>query len=295
MSLTLPLDRANVFGRERLSQLFEGELPDGSPSSDVVGSWYQDVVEEMVAIIHAQWMRENTPGAVQGFFLSGPPGVGKTTLAKRVTHGLLRKGDEVGDDTDVHLGIIDGSEIARAKYGESELRVRDIFVGAQAEMENSGSRIVLLFDDVDAVLMARGSEHAKEWHFSQDSVFFHLVDDLDTSRVMLFLTTNRPDLVDDAVRDRFLQYHVDYPEPEVLRAAALQLARVRELSERAEQRLVSSLDALASSSRLRSFRDARRLVLQQEIAEILGKPSKAVFLDGESPGMSGVTDGVDGE
>ena len=75
---------------------------------------------------------------------------------------------------------------------------------------------MLLFDDVESILMARGNEHAKEWHFSQDSVFFHAVDDLDTSRAILVLTTNRPDLVDDAIRDRFMAYAIDYPDVELL-------------------------------------------------------------------------------
>ena len=75
---------------------------------------------------------------------------------------------------------------------------------------------MLLFDDVESIFMARGSQHAKEWHFSQDSVFFHSIDELDTSRSTIVLTSNRPDLVDDAIRDRFLSYVVDYPDLETL-------------------------------------------------------------------------------
>ena len=83
---------------------------------------------------------------------------------------------------------------------------------------------MILFDDVESIFMARGSQHAKEWHFSQDSVFFHAVDELDTSRAVVVLTTNRPDLVDDAIRDRFLTYRVDYPDAETLVQVALKLA-----------------------------------------------------------------------
>lgn len=281
-NLTIPLDRSNLFDRERLAATF-GAGPGGVLTNDVVGKWHRDLLEELVAIVSAQWAMDR-PGPVQGFFLSGPPGVGKTTLAKRLAYGLIERADQAGDPTDVHLGIVDGAEIARAKYGESELRLRDILVGAQAALDIAGSRIVLLFDDVDALLMARGSQHAKEWHFSQDSVFFHQVDELDTRRVVLVLTTNRLDLVDAAVRDRFLQYEVGYPTAEALREAALQLARNRQLPEATQARLARRIDVLSGSEGLRTFRDARRLVMQEEITDVLGRPSRALgqlLADGE--------------
>jgi hypothetical protein len=87
---------------------------------------------------------------------------------------------------------------------------------ARSGFTAAGQRSVLLFDDVESIFMARGSQHAKEWHFSQDSVFFHSIDDLDTSRSVIVLTSNRPDLIDDAIRDRFLSYVIDYPDLETL-------------------------------------------------------------------------------
>ena len=84
------------------------------------------------------------------------------------------------------------------------------------------------FDDVDSIFMARGSQHAKEWHFSQDSVFFHSIDELDTSRSTIVLTSNRPDLIDSAIQDRFMSYLIDYPDLETLLAVLVtdQLGRL---------------------------------------------------------------------
>ena len=109
----------------------------------------------------------------------------------------LRFGDssDMGQEGEVVLALIDGGELARSRYGESEQRIREVFNRAQKGFNKPGQRSVILFDDVESILMARGSGNAKEWHFSQDSVFFHSVDELDTSRTVLFLTSNRPDLV----------------------------------------------------------------------------------------------------
>ena len=64
-------------------------------------------------------------------------------------------------------------------------------------------RTVLLFDDVESLFMARSASAAKEWHFSQNSVLFHSLDELDTSHTAVVLTTNRFDLLDEAVRARY--------------------------------------------------------------------------------------------
>jgi AAA+ superfamily predicted ATPase len=117
--------------------------------------------------------------------------------------------------------------------------------------------------------MARGSEHVKEWHFSQDSVFFHAVDELDTSRAVVVLTTNRPDLVDDAIRDRFLEYRIDYPDADILIEVALNLAEAQQFTADQLARLASRLRAAAGAGDIKSLRDAQRFVVRQYVQEIL--------------------------
>src|SRR6185295_19403807 len=112
--------------------------------------------------------------------------------------------------------------------------IRDIFMHAKAGFTAQRQRSVLLFDDVESIFMARGSGHAKEWHFSQDSVFFHSVDELDTSRTVIVLTSNRPDLVDEAILDRFLGY--EFPAPNVELMVELSLRRAEEQHLDAERR-----------------------------------------------------------
>ena len=210
------LSAGNVISFDKLSLLFGGTDDEGVVrGSEMVGDRYQDLLQEIAAIAEYQWRSGTTRGLVKGFMLSGPPGTGKTTLAKRLAYELGRR-FEAEDEPPVALAFIDGGEISRSRYGESEERIRDIFLHARSGFTAQGQRSVLLFDDVESIFMARGSQHAKEWHFSQDSVFFHSIDDLDTSRATIVLTSNRPDLIDEAIRDRFLSYVVDYPDLDTL-------------------------------------------------------------------------------
>jgi AAA+ superfamily predicted ATPase len=128
---------------------------------------------------------------------------------------------------------------------------------------------VLLFDDVESILMARGSDQAKEWHFSQDSVFFHAVDDLDTSRAIVVLTTNRPDLVDDAIRDRFLEYTVGYPDVTLLTELAATLAGRQQFGRQHAAALDTELRAAVAAGTVRSLRDAERFVVRYYVRSVI--------------------------
>jgi AAA+ superfamily predicted ATPase len=236
---------------------------------DIVGARYFAILNELAAIVEHQWRSGMRRGLIKGFFLSGPPGTGKTTLAKRLAFELGRRFATRADAPSVVMALVDGSEIARSRYGESEERIRDIFAHAQSGFTAAEQRTVLLFDDVESILMARGSEHVKEWHFSQDSVFFHAVDELDTSRAVVVLTTNRPDLVDEAIRDRFLEYRIDYPEGDILSEVALQLAIGQQFTPEQCARLTVRLGDAIKAGTVKSLRDVQRFVVQQYVRDVL--------------------------
>jgi SpoVK/Ycf46/Vps4 family AAA+-type ATPase len=269
------LSAGNVISFEKLSLLFGGADDTGVVrGSEMVGDRYRDLLQEIAAITEYQWRSGTTRGLVKGFMLSGPPGTGKTTLAKRLAYELGRR-FAAEDEPPVALAFVDGGEISRSRYGESEERIRDIFLHARSGFTAQGQRSVLLFDDVESIFMARGSQHAKEWHFSQDSVFFHSIDDLDTSRATIILTSNRPDLIDEAIRDRFLSYVVDYPDLDTLLQMVQQIPAIEQLSGAQQTTLKNDLIAAVKNGTVRSMRDGQRFALRHFVAKLLKKESLA--------------------
>jgi SpoVK/Ycf46/Vps4 family AAA+-type ATPase len=269
------LSAGNVISFEKLSFLFGGTDDTGVVrGSEMVGDRYRDLLQEIAAITEYQWRSGTTRGLVKGFMLSGPPGTGKTTLAKRLAYELGRR-FAAEDEPPVALAFVDGGEISRSRYGESEERIRDIFLHARSGFTAQGQRSVLLFDDVESIFMARGSQHAKEWHFSQDSVFFHSIDDLDTSRATIILTSNRPDLIDEAIRDRFLSYVVDYPDLDTLLQMVQQIPAIEQLSGAQQTTLKNDLIAAVKNGTVRSMRDGQRFAMRHFVAKLLKKESLA--------------------
>jgi len=275
----------------------------GRTTNDIVGDAYRKVLAETTAIVAHQWRNEISRSALKGFMFHGGVGIGKTTMARRLAYELCRifKAPGLADhehdngqaaahdhafghthDTDfgedIVMVIVDGADIARGRYGDSEEQLRKLFDYAR-EGEFHGHRhdddptrrTVLLFDDVESLFLERGSSGAKEWHFSQNSVFFHAIDELDTARTAVLLTTNRIDLVDAAIIDRFLPYEFSRPPTEVLIEVARHRASLQQLDERNLAPILAEIERENSS--VKSLRDVERMVTRAYVASIVGKPT----------------------
>lgn len=287
----------NLYREDRLREEFGPFLDapgtDGTAvaANDIVGAPYRRLLAETTAIVSHQWLNEISRSALRGFLFHGGVGIGKTTMAHRLAYELGRifgGGTTVTHNhdgeshshpvkDDVVLVIVDGADIARGRYGDSEAEIRKLFQFAR-EGEFHGHRhdddptrrTVLLFDDVESLFLERGSGGAKEWHFSQNSVFFHMIDELDTARTVVVLTTNRIDLVDDAIIDRFLPYEFGAPPPAVLVEVARHRASLQKL---AEKDLAPILAAIAEPGQnVRSIREVERMVTRAYVASIVARP-----------------------
>lgn len=144
---------------------------------------------------------ENFP--FKGFILYGPPGTGKTEIIKQVCIKLDRRLQKVW------FMLVDGASIATPKWGEAERILRDVFrQTACLKREHNDPKLIVLFDDVESLMLARGAELAKEWHYSINSILFHEIDELNPSNIIVCATTNRYDLVDEALKTRLYPIHV---------------------------------------------------------------------------------------
>ncbi len=137
----------------------------------------------------------------KGILLHGPPGTGKTLLAKAVAN-----------EADSNFISIKGPELFDKYVGESEKGVREVFSKAR---ENAPT--VVFFDELDAIAAERGSGLGD--NNVGERVVSQLLTELDgleeLEDVVVIATTNRPDLIDDALlRPGRLDRHVAVEEPD---------------------------------------------------------------------------------
>lgn len=197
--------------------------------------------------------KEGVKRGIKGFLLHGEPGTGKTSLAYAVARELGKR------LKDVYLMFVDGSDIARPLYGESEMRIVEIFSEA---MDRLGYTIIL-FDDVESIFMRRDAPMVESWHIAQDNVFFHMLDEVDTSRMGILATTNRLDLVDKAIIDRL--YPLEFKPLDLESALAIAEKRCMELGvrfDRVKEEILSTLN------KPRSAREVERIVLKHYIEKL---------------------------
>jgi SpoVK/Ycf46/Vps4 family AAA+-type ATPase len=197
--------------------------------------------------------RESIRRGIKGFLFYGEPGTGKTSLAYSVARELGRK------FKDVYLVLVDASDIARPLYGESEMRIVEIF----EEAERRAGYTILLFDDVESIFMSRGKERIESWHIAQDNVFFHMLDELDTSRMGIIATTNWFELVDKALIDRL--YPVKFKALDLETALAIAERKCTELGikfEKVKEEIVSM------NPPPKSAREIERVVMKHYIEKL---------------------------
>jgi len=160
---------------------------------------------------------------LKGFLFEGPPGTGKTELAWQIAREaslLIPPGKGC-----VYVVYLDGASIASPRWGDAEQTLVAAFSLHSSPRIEEDSRVVLVFDDIESLMLARSLDIAKEWHFSINAVLFHALDRLDSSKNFVLATTNRPDLIDTALRDRLYSIYVDPPSKEALLQVASGLLR----------------------------------------------------------------------
>ena len=116
----------------------------------------RDAVE--LPFLHAELFREHQLRPPKGILLYGPPGCGKTLIAKAVANSLAKKiAERRGEEKHTSYFLnIKGPELLNKYVGETERHIRLIFQRAR-EKASEGTPVIVFFDEMDSVFRTRGS------------------------------------------------------------------------------------------------------------------------------------------
>ena len=232
----------------------------------LLGKFHNEVCSKCVNLIMHQYNNRITDG-IKGVLFYGVPGNGKTTTALKVIERVVTKiGAE--DNWQKNMVFTDCGHLAHHKYGETEQRIRNVFKRGQ-EKTKKISPIIYMFDDADGLFITRDwGIKLEAWYLGHLNVFFHQIDNLNTAKEFILLTSNRVDLIDNAIRDRL--YEIEFPDPSM--DVKLELLKYRANKLKIDEKTIQFMEkALQEDKSLKSLRDVENFVLMKYLDEVWKK------------------------
>jgi proteasome-associated ATPase len=136
----------------------------------------------------------------KGILLYGPPGCGKTLIAKAVANSLAKSIEErTGRETAAYFLNVKGPELLNKYVGETEHKIREVFKRAR-EKANEDVPVVIFFDEMDSLFRMRGSGISSDMEATVVAQFLSEIDGVESLKnVIVIGASNRQDLIDPAV------------------------------------------------------------------------------------------------
>ena len=197
--------------KAEVEELILEEVPDITYSD--IGGLSPQIVQIRDAVelpyLHADLFREHQLRPPKGVLLYGPPGCGKTLIAKAVANSLAKQVAARSAATDDQEGQakegksyflnIKGPELLNKYVGETERHIRLVFQRAR-EKASEGMPVIVFFDEMDSIFRTRGSGVSSD---VENTIVPQLLSEIDgvegLENVIVIGASNREDMIDPAI------------------------------------------------------------------------------------------------
>ena len=178
------------------------EIPDVT-YEDIGGLGDQiEILRDSVELpyLHPEVFLEHKLSPPKGILLYGPPGCGKTLIAKAVANSLAKRIEgQTGKTTTAYFLNVKGPELLNKYVGETESKLRDVFKKAR-EKASQDVPVVVFFDEMDSLFRMRGSGISSDMEATVVAQFLSEIDGVESlQNVIVIGASNRQDLIDPAV------------------------------------------------------------------------------------------------
>src|SRR5256714_2858120 len=212
--------------RPEVQELILEEVPDVT-YDDVGGldeqiEMIQDAVE--LAYLYGELFTEHELPPPKGILLYGPPGCGKTLIAKAVANSLAKRVAEKTGNLNIRSYFLNikGPELLNKYVGETERQIRLIFQRAR-EKSDEGVPVIIFFDEMESLFRTRGSGISSD---IESTIVPQLLSEIDgvesLKNVIVIGASNREDLIDPAIlRPGRLDVKIKIERPDEVGATAI--------------------------------------------------------------------------
>ncbi len=189
--------------RPEVEELVLEEVPDVT-YADVGGLDDQiDAIKDAVELpyLYAEMFHEHDLQPPKGILLYGPPGCGKTLIAKAVANSLAQRVSERTGDTTARSFFLNikGPELLNKYVGETERQIRLIFQRAREKSEE-GYPVIVFFDEMDSLFRTRGTGISSDIESTIVPQLLAEIDGVESLKnVIVIGASNREDLIDPAI------------------------------------------------------------------------------------------------